>query len=200
MQLRRSWPSGKGWLISLLSTLDGLVWRRLTNAPAFSASCLPDVPEKLSKTLKRPHLALVRTRCQVPTKSGRSFPLCRRSIYLFFRCLWFGARKSPQKLRRFSRTETKKNTASSVQTPYQAPPQMSAQQAAHVTQAVLFATGWNYRPAGGDEVVSRGTLYRKKNTQKGYCWTGGTHFFGFLSYDMACFLDVRKVKPTGSTY
>ena len=85
-------------------------------------------------------------------------------------------------------------------TPYQAPPQMSAQQAAHVTQAVLFATGWNYRPAGGDEVVSRGTLYRKKNTQKGYCWTGGTHFFGFLSYDMACFLDVRKVKPTGSAY
>ena len=122
VQLLRSWPSGKGWLISLLSTLNGLVWRHLTNAPAFSASRLPDVPEKLSKTLKRPHLVLVRTRYQVPTKSGRSFSTCRRSVYLFFRCLWSGARKSPQKLHRFSPTVTKKNTASSVQNPLPSPP------------------------------------------------------------------------------
>ena len=93
--------------MSLFSTLDGLVWRHLTNAPAFSASRLPDVPEKLSKTLKRPHLVLVGTRYQVSTKSGRIFFLFRRSAYLFFTCLWSGARKSPQKLRRFSRTVTK---------------------------------------------------------------------------------------------
>ena len=45
----------------------------------------------------------------------------------------------------------------------------------------------------------RRTLYRT-NTHKGYFWTAGTLFFGFLSYDMACFLDVRKIKPTGGTY
>ena len=48
VQLLRSWPSGTGWLMTLFSTLDGLALRHLTNAPAFSASRLPDVPEKLS--------------------------------------------------------------------------------------------------------------------------------------------------------
>ena len=47
VQLLRSWPPGKSWLMSLFSTLDGLVWRHLTNAPAFSASRLPGVPDKL---------------------------------------------------------------------------------------------------------------------------------------------------------
>ena len=93
----RSWPSGKSWLMSLLSTWDGLVWHDLTNVRAFSVSRLLDVPEEISKTLKRPHLVLVRTRYQVPTKSGRSFSLCRRSVYSLFTCLWSGARNSPQK-------------------------------------------------------------------------------------------------------
>ena len=41
------------------------------------------IPEKSSKTLKREHLVLVRTRYHVPTKSARSFFLLRRSVCMF---------------------------------------------------------------------------------------------------------------------
>ena len=52
VQLLRSWPWGKIWLLSWFSTLDGLVWRHLTNAAAFSAFRAHDVPDKTPKTLK----------------------------------------------------------------------------------------------------------------------------------------------------
>ena len=157
MQLLRSWPSGKGWLISLLSTLDGLVWRHLTNAPAFSASCLPNVPKKLSKTLKRPHLVLVRTRYQVPTKSGRSFPLRRRSVYLLFPFRWSGARESPQKLQRFLRTVTKKEYGLFGAKPLIKPPPGSASGTRN--SSCPICDGMDLPPAaGGDGVVQTHTI------------------------------------------
>ena len=187
--------------MSLFSTLDGLVWRHLTNAPAFSASRLPDVPEKLSKTLKRPHLVLVGTRYQVSTKSGRIFFLFRRSVYLFFTCLCSGARKSPQKSQRFSRTVTKKNTASSVQSPLPSPPPGAASSTRN--SSCPICDGMGLPPAaGGDEVVSTHTIPAKRTRTKDSAGPLELIFLVFCHMipGMACFLDVRKIKPTGSIY
>ena len=118
VQFLRSWPSGKGWLMSLFSTLDGLVWRQLTNAPAFSA--FPS-PEKLSKTLKRPHVLLVRTRYQVPTKSARSFFLLRRSVPVFYRPLFWSTKIAP-KITEIFTNRNKRIRPVRCKAPYQAPP------------------------------------------------------------------------------
>ena len=148
------------------------------------------IPEKLSETLKRPHLVLVRTRYQVQTKSGRAFSLFRSFVYLFFACLWSGARKSPQYLQRFSRIVTKTIRHLRCKAPYQAPP---AQQAAPVTKAVLFATGWNYRPPREamklfrhkiPEEHAQTTLLDRRNSS--------LMFFLHMIPGMACFLDVRN--------
>ena len=85
------------------------------------------IPEKSSKTLKRPHLELVRTRYHVPTRSARSFSLCRRSVYLFFTCLWSGARKSPQKIAKIFTNRNKKECVLLGATPLTKPPRRSKQ-------------------------------------------------------------------------
>ena len=103
----------------LLSTRDGLVWRHPTNAAAVPASRLLDVPEKYPK-LSNDHIwySYEPGTRYVPTKYGRCVFLFHRSVcYLYFTCLRSGARTSPQKSQRFSRTVTKKNTASEDQRP-----------------------------------------------------------------------------------
>ena len=93
----------------------------LTNAPAFSGSRLPHVPEKLSKTLKRPHLVLVRTRYQVPTKSGRSFFLLRRSVPVFYMPLVWSTKIAP-KITEIFTNRNKRIRPVRCKAPYQAPP------------------------------------------------------------------------------
>ena len=136
-------------------------------------------PENISETLKRPHLVLVRTRHQLP-KSLADISSCFVDRFTRFLHAFGLAHENLHKNQRFSRTVTKKNTASAVQSPLPSP--SPAQQAAPVTQAVLFATGWNYCPPRETTKLFRRALYRK-NTHKGYCWTAGTHFLRFVSYD-----------------
>ena len=131
----------------------------LTNAPAFSGSRLPHVPEKLSKTLKRPHLVLVRTRYQVPTKSGRSFFLLRRSVPVFYMPLVWST-KIPTKITENSRTIAKKSTASPVQSPLPSPLPLSVGAASSTRNSNCpICDGMELPPAaGGDEVVSTYTI------------------------------------------
>ena len=193
VQFLRSWPSGKGWLMSLFSTLDGLVWRQLTNAPAFSA--FPS-PEKLSKTLKRPHVLLVRTRYQVPTKSARSF-FCFVCLFTCF-LHTFGLAHENRHKNRFSRTATKECGFFGVK-PLTKPPPLSVGARTRNSNCPI-CDGMELPPAaGGDEVVSTHTI-QEEHAQ--LILPGPMEpFFSFVfCHDMACFLDGRKIKPTGSTY
>ena len=179
--------------MSLFSTLDGLVWRQLTNAPAFSA--FPS-PEKLSKTLKRPHVLLVRTRYQVPTKSARSF-FCFVCLFTCFLHTFRLAHENRHK-NRFSRTATKECGFFGVK-PLTKPPPLSVGARTRNSNCPI-CDGMELPPAaGGDEVVSTHTMPEEEHAQR-ILLDRWNSFFGFLSYDMACFLDVRKIKPTGSTY
>ena len=183
--------------MSLFSTLDGLVWRQLTNAPAFSASrLLRNYPKRSNDHMSYSYEP--GTRYQVSTKSATS-----RSFFCFvclFTCFLhtFGLAHENRHKNRFSRTATKECGFFGVK-PLTKPPPLSVGARTRNSNCPI-CDGMELPPAaGGDEVVSTHTI-QEEHAQ--LILPGPMEpFFSFVfCHDMACFLDGRKIKPTGSTY
>ena len=140
--------------------------------------------ENVSETHQRPNLVLVRTRYPVPTKSGRSFSLFRIFDYLFFICLYSGARKTQQKMQRFSRSVTKKNTASSVQSPL---PSLPGEASSTRNSSCPICDGMELPPAvGGDQVAWTHTIPKETRTTNDTAWPPELILNAFLAYDTWC--------------
>ena len=115
-------------VVLIQHTLDGLVWRHLTNAPTFSASLLyPHVPEKRPKNAQTPKLC-TKMLCSYLYMPGTSLAdlfscfVALVPLVLLIRERFFTAvRKSQQQLIDFHEPKQKNKNASSVQTPYQDP-------------------------------------------------------------------------------
>ena len=123
VQLLRSCPSEQGWLVFLFSKIDSLVWRHLTNAPTLPASHVPDVLEKLPKTVKRAHFVrsriMVFSGLDVPgTSPYRGAFSCLVDLLASFLYAYFTEVLITTLLPDISRTETKLNMLLRCQSSY----------------------------------------------------------------------------------